>query len=93
MAGASARQWRLSGRGRGRGRAELEGGAGRRLGLLQQDLVHVVDGVAQGEILLQHQLGRPHQVQTSARDSKILLDVMIVLMWYLIDIVCTICYV
>ena len=73
MAGASARQWRLSGRGRGRGRAELEGGAGRRLGLLQQDLVHVVDGVAQGEILLQHQLGRPHQVQTGARDSKILL--------------------
>ena len=84
MAGASARQWRLSVW--GRGRAELEGGAGRRLGLLQQDLVHVVDGVAQGEILLQHQLGRPHQVQTSARDSKILLDVMIVLMWYLIDI-------
>ena len=68
MAGASARQWRLSGR--GRGRAELEGGARRRLGVLQQNLVHVVDGVAQREILLQHQLGRPHQVQTGARDSR-----------------------
>ena len=41
--------------------------------VLQQDLVHVIDRVSEAEILLQHQLGRPDQVQAGARDPNALL--------------------
>ena len=41
---------------------------GSRLGVFQQYFVHIIDCVAQGEIFLQHQLGRPHQVQAGSGD-------------------------
>ena len=67
-----ARLWRLQwGRGWSR-RTELET-CPRWSRVLQQDLVHVIDRVSEAEVLLQHQLGRPDQVQAGARDPDALL--------------------
>ena len=67
-----ARLWRLH---RGRGwsrRPELET-CPRGSRVLQQHLVHVIDRVAEAEVLLQHELGRPDQVQAGASDPDALL--------------------
>ena len=39
-------------------------------GVLQQDFVHVIDRVAEAEVLLQHKLGRPDQTRRSILGSE-----------------------
>ena len=39
-------------------------------GILQQDLVHVIDCVAEAEVLLQHKLGRPEQTRRYILSSE-----------------------
>ena len=40
--------------------------------VLQQHLVHIIDSVSEREVLLQHQLGSPHQVQAGSSDPVIM---------------------
>ena len=44
----------------------------RRSGVLQQDFVHVIDRVAEAEVLLQHELGRPEQTRRIILGSDVL---------------------